>query len=148
MVMSALKALSNSDVDYIYNVSEDAFGDKFYDDGEGNFYYGVTLMPLAKNNPSPDTNVYVFTASFLNEEKRVSNAAHELYGHAYFYELKKQGLKVNPNHTRAIIGYGTEKDSILGDLQYPIYGNTNHLLEDTIEKMVAESLKNYFDKNQ
>ena len=144
--MSALKMLSNSEVDYIYNISEDAFGDKFYDDKKGNFYYGVTLMPSASNNPSPDSNVYVFTASFLSEEKKVANAAHELYGHAYFYELKKQGLNVNPNHTRAIIGYGTEKDSLLGELQYPIYGNTNQLLEETIEKMVKESLENYFDR--
>ena len=145
-VMSALKMLSNSEVDYIYNIYEDAFGDKFYDDKKGNFYYGVTLMPSASNNPSPDSNVYVFTASFLSEEKKVANAAHELYGHAYFYELKKQGRNVNPNHTRAIIGYGTEKDSLLGELQYPIYGNTNQLLEETIEKMVKESLENYFDR--
>lgn len=61
--------------------------------------YGVTLLPGAENDRSPDDDVYVYTSEFLSEERQAENTAHEGYGHAYFYELNKQGdTDANPNH--------------------------------------------------
>lgn len=110
-----------------------------------NYYYGVTCMPGAKNNPSPDNSVYVFTASFQGEGQQISNLAHELYGHAYFFELSKS-TGLNPNHTFGVIGTGVEYDEVLGNLSYNIYGETNQPLVNQINAAVTEALFNY-EKN-
>ena len=59
---------------------------------------GVTLMPNAPDEPSPDNNVYIYTSSRLPIIQQVENLTHELYGHGYFYELNSKGFDVNPFH--------------------------------------------------
>lgn len=112
--------------------------------GDGNFCYGVTMMPRAEIDPSPDDNVYVITADFLKGEKKASNAAHELFGHAYFYELKRLGKDVNPNHTFGNTGETrVEYVEGLGNLDVAIFGRTNTLLENQIKKVENEAIINF-----
>ena len=99
--ITALKELANSETTYIFSTQEE------YTDGKGETEeltdnpskgaVGVTLIPGASEDPSPDNNVHVITSSKLSKEKQASNTAHEGYGHAYFYELRKQGDGVSPN---------------------------------------------------
>ena len=48
-------------------------------DYPNNYLYGITNLPNAENDPSPDENVYIFTASFLDERTQARNTAHEGY---------------------------------------------------------------------
>ncbi len=144
----ALKSLSNSSLEYIVLVSDNAFGDSFFKRGDDshnpdNYYYGVTCMPDAKENPSPNNSVYIFTASFLSEKEKVSNTAHELYGHAYFYEMSRTNPAINPNHTRGVVGTISEYYEGIGYIEGNIYGPTNTALENQINKVVTTALKNY-----
>lgn len=82
------------------------------------------------------------TASFLNEEKQVTNTAHELYGHAYFYELSKTS-DVNPNHTLGVVGTGTTFVEGYGNLEYNIYGETNLKLMEQINNATYEANRNF-----
>lgn len=96
----ALKALSSSATEY--HISSSLFyktrdGIVRFKSGES-YDKGVTLIPGAAIDPSPDENVYVVTCSYLNENEQAMNFAHEAYGHAYFYELQQQGEDVNPFH--------------------------------------------------
>ena len=145
--MTALKLLSSCTTLYLAIVSDNAFGDVFYEKGSKidypeNFNYGVTCMPNASQNPSPDNNVYIFTAFFLNSEGKVTNTAHELYGHAYFYELSKTS-DVNPNHVYGVVGKGISYEEGYGFLEHNIYGETNLKLLDQINKATNEAIKNF-----
>ncbi len=151
--MTALKTLANSDTNYIFAVSDNHFGVPFYEVGTNydypkNFSYGVARLPGAENNPSPDNNVYIFTASFLDMRIQVRNTAHEGYGHAYFYELSKTDPSVNPNHTKEIVRFDKEFDKEYNmELQIPVFGNTNISLENQILKVEQQALHNY-EKNK
>ncbi len=146
---SALKLLSNSETKYYFNVGEkDMEGKAFYEkgtleDAPDNYRYGVTLLPGAENSPSPDEDVYIYTASFLSDKMQARNTAHEAYGHAYFYELSKLNPVYNPNHTRGVTGYATENDPVFGSYIVPILGQTNSLLEEQIKKVEQEAINNY-----
>ena len=152
--MTALKSLANSETNYIFSVAnQDINGSKFFEIGSDpnnleNFSYGVTNMPGMENDPSPNNNVYVFTASFLSEKKQASNTAHEGYGHAYFYELSKNNPSINPNHTKGIVRSGSEYDAKLKmNVPYFIFGNTNTKLEQQIKKVEQQAIKNYENRN-
>ena len=146
---TALKLLSNSQTKYYINVGEvDMDGNPFYNKGTivgmpDNYRYGVTFLPGAENSPSPDENVYIYTASFLDEKKQACNTAHEAYGHAYFYELSKSNPIYNPYHTRGVVGNQIEHDPVFGDYEVPIFGQTNKLLEEQIKKVEQETIDNY-----
>lgn len=43
-------------------------------------------------------NVYIITSIFTNALKRAENIAHEGYGHAYYYELKRKDDSIDPFH--------------------------------------------------
>ena len=142
--IEALKALVNSDIMYEYSIGAGYQDNQFYDNGDGNYCYGVTMMPGAEIDPSPDNNVHVVTADFLKGEKKASNAAHELFGHAYFYELKIQGKDVNPNHTFGNTGEtSVEYFEGLGNIEIAIFGRTNILLEDQIQRVENEAINNF-----
>ena len=142
-LLTALVALSNSPIDYLYYIRQDDFSQPFYDDRNGNYYYGVTLMPNAKENPSPDNNVYIITSSLLSPQKAVMNFAHEALGHAYFYELQRNGKNVNPNHTRRVVEYKIIFDPEFGNITYPIWDNSNIELENWIKSVEMMALDNY-----
>ena len=151
---SALKTLSESSTNYLFNVSDkDINGKAFFEKGTNrdypnNYLYGITNLPNAENDPSPDENVYIFTASFLDERTQAKNTAHEGYGHAYFYELSKKDPSINPNHTRGKIGIQKEYDSELKmEIEFPVFGKTNTRLERQISTVKQQALKNYDEKN-
>lgn len=91
VLLKALYTLSsNNEIGYYVSIGDSANGESFFEKGDkaespNSFFYGVTQMPGAENNPSPDSDVHVISASFLNERQRISNVAHELLGHAYFF---------------------------------------------------------------
>ena len=153
-IFSALKTLSESSTNYLFNVSDkDINGKAFFEKGTNrdypnNYLYGITNLPNAENDPSPDENVYIFTASFLDERTQARNTAHEGYGHAYFYELSKKDPSINPNHTRGKIGIQKEYDSELKmEIEFPVFGKTNTRLERQISTVEQQVLKNYDEKN-
>ena len=151
----ALNSLANSQTNYVYAVTDkDLEGNSFFEKGSDlenpdNFYYGSTYFPGAVNNPSPDENVYIFTASFLNARTQTRNTAHEGYAHGYFYELSKTDKSINPYHTKGIVGSRIEYDPYLKqDVPVFIFGNTNTKLEEQILKVEQQALKNYDEKNK
>ncbi len=97
----AIKTMANSDLKYIfqgkdkilYNGIEETL---VADPSEGKV--GVTLLPNCEESPSPDENVYIITSIFTNALKRAENIAHEGYGHAYYYELKRKDDSIDPFH--------------------------------------------------
>ena len=150
----ALHAFANSETSYIFAVaSQDINGSEFFEKGSNaenpnNFSYGVTNMPGMEHDPSPNNNVYIFTASFLDEKTQARNTAHEGYGHAYFFELSKNNPSINPNHTKGVVKTGVEYDPDLKiDIPYFIFGQTNTALEDQIKIVEKQAIKNYEDRN-
>ena len=117
--MVALKALSNSNVSYIFNVCAGYESQGEFISFSETGMAGITLIPNAENDLSPDNNVYILTHNGINAGHQVTNTAHEGYGHAYFYELKHQGFDVNPLHTRALIGFEMEFDTEFG-IEIPV----------------------------
>ena len=151
---SALKALSESSTNYIFSVSDKDINEKqFFEKGTDpnypdNYSYGVTNLPNAENDPSPNENVYIFTAAFLDKRTQARNTAHEGYGHAYFYELSKKDSSINPNHTHGVIRYEKEYDpESKMELEYPVFGKNNTKLEQQISTVEQQALKNYDEKN-
>ena len=148
--MTALKELASSETNYIFSVAgEDINGSKFFEKGSDpensyNFFYGVTNIPGAENDPSPNDNVYIFTASFLDKKKQTSNTAHEGYGHAYFYELKQQGRNLDPYHRPVGVLLGTEWNEEF-KMDMPVIGSrdSNIKLNTKIKTVEQEALKNY-----
>ena len=149
----ALKTLSESSTNYFFHVSDkDINGRSFYEkgtklDNPDNYFYGVTNLPNAENDPSPDENVYIFTASFLDKRTQAKNTAHEGYGHAYFYELSKKDSSINPNHIFEKIDSQTVYDPEFNMVVIPIFGKTNTKLEQQISTVEQQALKNYDKKN-
>jgi hypothetical protein len=142
--MKAIKAEANSEVIYKYAVTEkDHDGQEFYETSEKNFYRGVTEMPGAKNNPSPDKDVWVLTSSVASEKLQVKNTAHEGYAHAYIYEQTRDILK--SSHTaesRGSIGWDNE---LKMNTVVSTKVQTNLPLEQRIKIVENETLKNYED---
>ena len=148
--ITALKALANSSINYIFSVADKNLCDKkFFEKGSigheiSNYFYGTTHLPSNKIDPSPDNNVYVVTASFLSEEMQVLNTAHEGYGHAYFFELKQSNESINPNHTYGIVGFEEVYDEEFNMIQpVLVYGNNNHALETQIKIVEKQAVENY-----
>ena len=149
--INALKTLALSKTDYIFSVEthhNDIYNDidlsDPYGTSVGEHVKGVTLMPENANDPSPDNSVYIITSSNMSEEDQVANIAHEGYGHAYIYELKQQGLNVNPNHDYqpTIIGFNWDEET---HFNVPILGryDANDILNKQIEAAVLEAKQNY-----
>ena len=133
--ITALKALSKSDTKYRFSVgSKDKLGESFYRESN-NHYIGVAHMPGGTDKPSPDLDVHIVTWDQLDAVDQVKNLAHEAYGHAYFYELKQQGVDVNPYHT-----YENEldEDGICCKLV-----KSNEKLESQISVVTREAVINY-----
>ena len=150
----ALKSLSQSSINYYFSVSDmDINGKKFYEKGTDhkdpqNYSYGVTNLPGAKEDPSIDENVYIFTASFLNERTQARNTAHEGYGHAYFYELSRKDSSINPSHTHKDVESYKEYDPELKmDVWTIVYEKNNVKLEQQIRTVEQQALNNYDKKH-
>ena len=116
--MTALKALANSEITYSFQVvDEDHTGAAFYDNADkgGNFYRGVTEMPDAESNPSPDNKVYVLVGKCLNKNQQVKTTAHEGFGHAQDATTRNT---TKDEDSTAIFGLYRALDSVL-NARYP-----------------------------
>ena len=150
----SLLSLTKSETVYKFIVAE-SFPDMKNDgkpvpmvgDNEKNGTKGVTLIPGAENDPSPDNAVWIYTSSKLTENKQASNTAHEAYGHAYFYELKKQGKDVEPNHTYVTEGSVVEEYDDYLKKNVKVFSSkavpSNQKLETQIKERENEAKENY-----
>lgn len=125
---------------------------KFYEkgtkrDASESFKYGVTNIPGMEYDPSPNNNVYIFTASFLSPKIQARNTAHEGYGHAYFYELSKTNPSIYPNHTRGVVEYVTQEDPEWGFIGFGVFGLNNFELEKQIKTVEKQAIMNYEKRN-
>ena len=69
--------------------------------------------------------------------KGISNIEYDvlgnLYGHAYFYELKQKNPSIGPSHTFGVVGYVKEFDSYFNEVvSCPVFGKNNTDLEEKI----------------
>ena len=110
---------------------------------------GVTLMPDAEDEPSPDNNVHIYTSARIPIIEQVENLTHELYGHGYFYELNSKGLDVSPFHDYHSIIVEGDKDP---DCSIPdcvsIRVDFNTLLDNQIKKVTSMGKRNYNSRNR
>ena len=150
--MIALKALSNSDISYVF-----ATGSEYTSNGEPKKLVGddksgtkgITLIRGAETDPSPDNSVYIFTSEALSKERQASNTAHEGYGHAYFYELQRQGQDVDPYQHYIPILLPPEYDAELG-MEVPVLGRqeTNIKVQKQIQVVEKQAMVNYKSRKQ
>ena len=103
ILLTTIQTLAKSDLIYDFTLSDNDGKNDFYEKGTNgdpnNYYYGLTRIPGAIVDPSPDKNVHIYTARFLNPRERARNLGHELLGHGYFYELSRKDASVYPFHT-------------------------------------------------
>ena len=141
--MASLRRLATSTIEYIIeytdksfvgnevktlseelgNIADTTFPDNPYKNG-----YNTT------NSRSIDDNVRIYCGSFLVGEHRATNIAHELYGHADFYE---QGL--DPMHDYKI--------SQGEDFRIFILTDANITLDNRIKRAKDEARRNYKKKH-
>ena len=142
--MVALKTLANSDVSYIISSGSEAKHKEGVLKFNNSDIIGITLMPNIGAYQSPDDNVYIITYSPLSAEHQATNVAHEAYGHAYFYELKKQGFDVNPLHDQKNNGVVQEIDPETGLNEYVLVRiETNNKLKERIKLVEDQARQNY-----
>ena len=125
--------------------------EEFYDidnrTNPGSYYYGVTRYPGARNKPSIDSDVHVFTASFLDGRKKAENLGHELLGHGFFYELSTKDPSIKPTHVYKIISGPEELDEETGLMLSPAIrvSDMNAPIEKWI-KQIEETIRDNFDR--
>ncbi|MCX4333594.1 MAG: hypothetical protein OSJ55_01815 [Bacteroidales bacterium] len=145
--MVALKALANSTIEYNFRTSSgymNANGEHQEFKRGGSWENGITLIPGAESDQSPDDNVYIITNSLLSPEGQATNTAYEAYGYAYFYELKQQGKDVNPFHKYKFVN-GEEVWEPLTESLITVssWVDTNIQLYDQIKKVEEQARYNY-----
>ncbi len=143
--MTALKALANSD-DIIYSfkvTDKDHDDNSFYDNSSTsvNFYRGITEMPKAESNPSPDDKVYILVGNVLIDKQQAITTAHEAFGHAYFYEIYRNVEKAS--HTYRSEGRLTWDEELQMNVFEITKVPTNICLESQIKKVVKQAEINY-----
>ena len=151
ILLNTIKSLSSSSVLYDFMISDNDGEEEFYDIDNrttpGSYYYGVTRYPGARNKPSIDSDVHVFTASFLDERKKAENLGHELLGHGYFYELSTKDPSIKPTHVYKIISGPEELDEETGLMLSPAIrvSDMNAPIEKWI-KQIEETIRDNFDR--
>ena len=136
----ALKTLANSETRYNFQVvGEDIEGQPFSD-----VYKGLTAFPEAENKPSPDSNVWIQTSSYLAEKEQAMNVAHEAYGHAFFYELHKTDSRYDYQHRYINMAGTPEWDSDFNIYVIPnIRKESNLNLKKQIDIVTKQAGINY-----
>ena len=137
--MASLRRLATSTIEYIIEYTDKAFvgnevktlseelgniADTTFPDNPYKNGYNTT------NSRSIDDNVRIYCGSFLVGEYRATNIAHELYGHADFYE---QGL--DPMHHY--------KNSQGEDYRIIMLTDANITLDNRIKRAKDEARRNY-----
>ena len=77
--------------------------------------------------------------------KGISNIEYDvlgnLYGHAYFYELKQKNPSIEPSHTFGVVGYVKEFDPYFNQVvSYPVFGKNNTELEEQINIVEQQAM--------
>lgn len=85
--------------------------------------------------------------------KGISNIEYDvlgnLYGHAYFYELKQKNPSIEPSHTFGVVGYVKEFDSYFNEVvSCPVFGKNNTELEEQINIVEQQAIDNYEKNNR
>lgn len=85
--------------------------------------------------------------------KGISNIEYDvlgnLYGHAYFYELKQKNPSIEPSHTFGVVGYVREFDPYFNQVvSYPVFGKNNTELEEQINIVEQQAIDNYEKNNR
>ena len=85
--------------------------------------------------------------------KGISNREYDvlgnLYGHAYFYELKQKNPSIEPSHTFGVVGYVKEFDPYFNQVvSYPVFGKNNTELEEQINIVEQQAIDNYEKNNR
>ena len=85
--------------------------------------------------------------------KGISNIEYDvlgnLYGHAYFYELKQKNPSIEPSHTFGVVGYVKEFDPYFNQVvSYPAFGKNNTELEEQINIVEQQAIDNYEKNNR
>ncbi len=151
ILLNTIKSLSSSSVLYDFMISDNDGEEEFYDidnrTNPGSYYYGVTRYPGARNKPSIDSDVHVFTASFLDGRKKAENLGHELLGHGFFYELSTKDPSIKPTHVYKIISGPEELDEETGLMLSPAIrvSDMNAPIEKWI-KQIEETIRDNFDR--
>ena len=142
--MTALKTLANSTKNnYIFNVTNSGHdGRNFYESDDTDFYRGLTEMPNATCNPSPDKNVYILVGNCLNQAQQVKTTAHEAYGHGYMYELTNDTNASSHTFTQEVVSNGWDYEFNIPNYEI-ILTPSNKPLEDLINQVVNQATFNY-----
>ena len=137
------------DLTYSYNGNQikaisDKAGSLLYD---GSFDF--------KDGANADVEYFYDTNGALIKDlnKGISNIVYDvlgnLYGHAYFYELKQKNPSIEPSHTFGVVGYVKEFDPYFNQVvSYPVFGKNNTELEEQINIVEQQAIDNYEKNNR
>ena len=137
------------DLTYSYNGNQiqaisDKAGSLLYD---GSFDF--------KDGANADDEYFYDTNGALIKDlnKGISNIEYDvlgnLYGHAYFYELKQKNPSIEPSHTFGVVGYVKEFDPYFNQVvSYPVFGKNNTELEEQINIVEQQAIDNYEKNNR
>lgn len=108
-----------------------------------------------KDGANADVEYFYDTNGALIKDlnKGISNIEYDvlgnLYGHAYFYELKQKNPSIEPSHTFGVVGYVKEFDSYFNQVvSYPVFGKNNTELEEQINIVEQQAIDNYEKNNR
>ena len=108
-----------------------------------------------KDGANADVEYFYDTNGALIKDlnKGISNIEYDvlgnLYGHAYFYELKQKNPSIEPSHTFGVVGYVKEFDPYLNQVvSYPVFGKNNTELEEQINIVEQQAIDNYEKNNR
>lgn len=119
----------------------DVDGEKFYN---GTSYYtGLTAFPNETNKASKDNDVWIYTSSLEDEKGQTKTTAHEAYGHAYFYELKRSDESVDYHHRYVNVGKLEWDNELQMDVPVLIRVDSNEKLKEQIDIVTKQALINY-----
>jgi RHS repeat-associated protein len=142
--MRSLKRLAKSETVYNFQVVEKTHeGKSFYDNSDvgGNFFRGVTEMPGAKSDASPDNKVYILVGDCLSESQQATTTAHEAYAHGYLFDLTGDYIKASHTYdSKGRVVWDEElKQHVFESTRVP----TNKRLESRIKRVEKQAKKNY-----
>lgn len=108
-----------------------------------------------KDGANADVEYFYDTNGALIKDlnKGISNIEYDvlgnLYGHAYFYELKQKNPSIGPSHTFGVVGYVKEFDPYFNQVvSYPVFGKNNTELEEQINIVEQQAIDNYEKNNR
>ena len=137
------------DLTYLYNGNQI----KAISDKAGSLLYNGSFD--FKDGANADVEYFYDANGALVKDlnKGISNIEYDvlgnLYGHAYFYELKQKNPSIEPSHTFGVVGYVKEFDPYFNQVvSYPVFGKNNTELEEQINIVEQQAIDNYEKNNR